>query len=133
VSSKARAPGLAPGLSGTCRAVVGPSDTSRAAGTGDLDLLATARVLALLEQAALDALGDVLGSTLTTVGVRVELEHLLPTGIGETVIASASLISVRGKRLVFAVKLHDSHGRALGVGRLTRGLIERAELEAAAQ
>ena len=129
MSSSARVPGLLPGLTGTCRAVVEPADTCKAAGTGDVDLLATPRVLALLEQAAIDALGETLGPERTTVGVRVELEHLLPTAIGETVIASASLISVRGKRLSFASKLHDSHGRVLGVGRLTRAIVERADLE----
>ena len=42
-------PGLETGLSGECNAVVGPGDTCRSAGTGDLDLLASPRVLAMLE------------------------------------------------------------------------------------
>ena len=55
-----RLPGLETGLSGECAAVVGPEDTCRSAGTGDLDLLATPKVLAMLECAALDAIEGLL-------------------------------------------------------------------------
>jgi fluoroacetyl-CoA thioesterase len=123
--SPTRAPSLpAPGLTGTTEAVVGDDDTCRAAGTGELDTLATPRVLALVERAALAALADRLGPGLTTVGVRVELEHLLPVRVGEHVRATANLISARGRRLIFAVKLHDAQERAIGVGRLTRAVVE---------
>ena len=83
-------PGLETGLSGACSAVVGPEDTCRSVGTGDLDVLATPKVLAMLECAALDSLADLLEPELTTVGVRVQIEHLLPMGIGESIRATAS-------------------------------------------
>lgn len=113
-------------MAGSRQVVVGPGDTCSAAGTGDLDMLSTPRVLALLEAAAVDAIGDTLGPALATVGVRVELEHLLPTGIGEYVIASVSLLSIRGRRLIFSAKVLDSQERAIAVGRLTRAVIDRA-------
>ncbi|HEX4015542.1 MAG TPA: hotdog domain-containing protein [Frankiaceae bacterium] len=122
----ARLPGLETGLSGVCSAVVGPQDTCRSVGTGDLDVLATPKVLAMLECAALDALADLLEPELTTVGVRVQIEHLLPMGIGESIRATASLLTVRGRRLTFAVRLCDSEERVIGVGRLTRAVVERA-------
>jgi predicted thioesterase len=115
-----------PGLSGSCEATVGPDDTCRSAGTGELDTLATHRVLAMVECAAIDALGDRLGPGRTTVGVRIELDHLLAVGVGERVYASASLISARGRRLILAVKLHDAQERAIGVGRLTRAVVDVA-------
>jgi predicted thioesterase len=114
----------APGLTGTCDAVVEIDDTCKAAGTGELETLATPRVLALVECAAIAALGDHLAPGLTTVGVRVELEHLLPVRVGEHVRATANLISARGRRLIFAVKLHDAAERAIGVGRLTRAVVD---------
>ena len=114
----------APGLIGTCDAVVDADDTCKAAGTGELETLATPRVLALVECAAIAALGDHLATGLTTVGVRVELEHLLPVRVGEHVRATANLISARGRRLIFAVKLHDAAERAIGVGRLTRAVVD---------
>jgi fluoroacetyl-CoA thioesterase len=121
-----RLPGLETGLSGVYSAVVAPEDTCRSVGTGDLDVLATPKVLAMLECAALDALEGMLDSSLTTVGVRVQLEHLLPMRVGESIRATASLLTVRGRRLTFAVRLYDNAERVIGVGRLTRAVVERA-------
>jgi predicted thioesterase len=123
-------PGLEVGLSGECSAVVGDEDTCRSVGTGELDILATPKVLAMLECAALNALDGLLDAGLTTLGVRVQLEHLLPIGVGEAICATASLLSVRGRRLTFAVRLHDSQQRVVGVGRLTRAVVERSTLAA---
>jgi predicted thioesterase len=123
-----RVTGLETGLSGECCAVVGDDDTCRAVGTGDLDVLATPKVLAMLECAALNAIDGLLDPGLTTVGVRFQLEHLLPIGVGESIRASASLLTVRGRRLTFAVRLVDSQGRVVGVGRLTRALVKRSAL-----
>ncbi len=125
-----RLPGLDIGLRGECLAVVGPEDTCQSFGTGDLDVLATPKVLAMLECAVLDALVGLLAPDLTTVGVRFQLEHLLPLGVGEAICASASLLTVRGRRLTFAVRLIDSQERVVGVGRLTRAIVERATLTA---
>jgi fluoroacetyl-CoA thioesterase len=109
---------------------VGPQDTCRSAGTGDLDLLASPKVLAMLECAALDAIEGLLDPELTTLGVRFQLEHLLPIGVGEGIRATATLLTVRGRRLMFAVRLHDSQERVVGVGRLTRAVVERATVAA---
>jgi|SRR6185312_52206 fluoroacetyl-CoA thioesterase len=123
-------PGLETGLSGECAAVVGLQDTCRYAGTGDLDLLASPKVLAMLECAALDAIEGLLEPELTTLGVRFQLEHLLPIGVGEAIRATATLLTVRGRRLTFAVRLHDSEERVVGVGRLTRAVVERSTVAA---
>jgi fluoroacetyl-CoA thioesterase len=123
-----RPPGLETGLSGECSAVVGDEDTCRAVGTGDLDVLGTPKVLAMLERAALNAIDGLLEPGLTSVGVRFQLEHLLPIGVGESIHANASLLTVRGRRLTFAVRLYDSQERVVGVGRLTRAIVERASL-----
>ena len=120
-----RLSGLEIGLSGACAGVVAPEDTCRSVGTGELDVLATPKVLAMLERAALNALEGLLDPDLTTVGVRVQLEHLLPMGVGESICARASLLTVRGRRITFAVLLHDSEERVIGVGRLTRAVVER--------
>jgi predicted thioesterase len=126
-----RLPGLEIGLTGTCAAIVAAEDTCRAVGTGDLDVLATPKVLAMLECAALNAVEGLLDPALTTVGVRVQLEHLLPLSVGESICATASLLTVRGRRVTFAVRLHDSEERVVGVGRLTRAVVERASFGAA--
>ncbi len=123
--STSRFPRLSPGVTGSAQMTVSDGDTCASAGIGDLQSLSTPRVLALLESAVFDAVRTLLDGELTTVGVRVELEHLLPAGLGERVTATVSLLSVRGRRLSFAGKVLDSQSRAVAIGKLTRAVVER--------
>lgn len=92
-----------PGRRSTVTLEVTDSDTALAMRSGDVPVLATPRVLALAEQAAVDALGDCLPEGKTSVGSWVELEHLVPTHVGETVRAEAVLLGVHGRRLEFSI------------------------------
>ena len=71
--------------------MVADSDTARALGSGDVAVLGTPRVVALVEQAAVEALQGALPAGTTTVGMRVQLDHLRPTAVGVTVVAYAVL------------------------------------------
>ena len=61
----------------------------------------------------------------TTVGYRVQLDHLAPIAPGGTVQAEATLESVEGKRLTFRVSVTDTHGGLVAAGRITRVSVER--------
>lgn len=121
-----------PGLSASIDLSVAEADTAIALGSGDVPVLATPRVVALAEQAAALAVGDHLDEGVTTVGMRVELDHLAPTPIGGQVTAAAVLEKVKGRRLVFAVTVNDERG-LVAAGRITRVAVDRAQfLERAA-
>lgn len=96
-----------PGRRATVRLVVGEEDTALAMGSGDVRVLATPRVLALAEQAAVQAMGDVLEEGKTSVGAWVEVEHTAPTKVGGTVEAEAVLIGVHGRRLEFSISVRE--------------------------
>lgn len=113
------------GLVGSVEAVVGPADTARALGSGDVDVLGTPRVLALLEAATVAAVQPALPAGSTTVGSRVELDHLAPTAVGVPVRAEAVLAQVDGRRLAFDVTLLAG-GQVLARGRVLRVLVDRA-------
>lgn len=112
-----------PGLRGDAALVVGAADTARAMGSGDVDVLATPRVIALCEQATVAALSDHLPAGHTTVGMRVQLDHLQPTPVGDRVEAEAVLDRVEGRRLTFTVSAADRRG-IVAVGKVTRVLVE---------
>jgi fluoroacetyl-CoA thioesterase len=114
-------PGLRAGFSYT----VTEADTAVAAGSGDVPVLATPRVLALAEQASLDAVAGALDAGATTVGARVELEHLRPTPVGATVAVQAVLERVDGRRLEFAVRVVDGE-RLAARGWVVRVVVDRA-------
>ena len=65
--------------------VVGEPDTAVAMGSGDVPVLATPRLLAWLEAATVAAAAPELAPGRTTVGTRVELEHVVPCGVGTAV------------------------------------------------
>jgi predicted thioesterase len=111
-----------PGLRAEVSLHVGDADTAVAARSGDVPVLATPRLLALCEEATVTALAGHLDAGKTTVGMRVQLEHLAPTGVGGTVRAEAVLEEVEGPRLTFKVSAHDDRG-LVGVGRVTRVIV----------
>jgi fluoroacetyl-CoA thioesterase len=104
--------------------LVTEADTAIAFGSGDVPVLATPRVVALVEQASVLAVTPELLAGQTTVGMRVQLDHVQPTAVGTTVTAEAVLEKVEGRRLIFHVTVTDAHGLA-ATGRVTRVMVDR--------
>ena len=101
------------------------ADTAIAWRSGSVPVLATPRVIALCEEATVAALGDALREGETSVGMRVQIDHVQPTAIGGAVSAQATLEKVEGRRLTFTVNAHDERG-LIAAGRVTRVLVETA-------
>ena len=59
----------------------------------------------------------------TTVGMRVQLDHLQPNRVGTSVTAEATLEKIEGRRLTFTVNITDKCG-LVAVGKLTRVVVE---------
>ncbi len=125
---------VASGLTASVTMKVEEADTAVALGSGDVPVLATPRLVALVEQASMQALGDRLGPEKTSVGYEVQLAHLSPTPVGAEVTADATLEGVEGRRLTFRVSVTDARG-LVAAGRITRVVvirdrfIERAQSE----
>jgi predicted thioesterase len=115
---------LEPGLCGIAELVVSDADTAAVIGSGDVPVLATPRVVALAEQATVEAIALSLDPGMTTVGYRVQVDHLAPTAVGGKVKAEATLEAVDGRRLVFRVAINDDRG-LVAAGRITRVLVDR--------
>lgn len=116
-----------PGRRATVRHTVAEQDTAAAMGSGDVPVIATARVLALAEQAAVRALDGCLPAEQTTVGAWVEIEHREPTPVGRTVTAEAVLLGVHGRRLEFSISLsEDGQDEEVAHVRHRRILVNRA-------
>lgn len=94
-------------------------------GSGDMEVLATPVMLALMENAAMTAVAPSLPEDSTTVGGHISSSHLMPTPCGETVTATAVLTVVNGNRLTFHVSAHDSRGNLLGEGEHLRFVVNR--------
>lgn len=114
------------GARGTVERTVTDDDTAAALGSGDLPVLGTPRLLAWLEAATCAALADGLAEDESSVGVRVDVEHLAASGVGERVAATATVTEVDGRRVVLDVEARDGADRVVA-----RGTVERVVVDAA--
>lgn len=119
---------LQPGREASVELIVNEDDTAIALGSGDVRVLATPRVLALAEQAAMAAVAADLAEGSTSVGSWVELEHLQPTRVGERVTATAKLTAVEGSRLSFDVTVRDDD-KEVARARHRRVVVARSRFE----
>jgi predicted thioesterase/GNAT superfamily N-acetyltransferase len=107
--------------------VVTREDTAIALGSGDVSVLATPRLIAWLEAATVDASPD-LASDETSVGTRVDIEHLVASPLGARVDAAAELVHRDGRLLRFAVTAQHDLGQGpvlVAQGQVTRVVVRR--------
>ena len=114
---------LHPGLSAEVELTVTDADTALAIGSGTVPVLATPRVVALCEQTSVKAVENDLAPGTTTVGMRVQLDHLAPTPVGQTVSCEATLESMAGRRVTFTVSVNDARG-LVAAGKITRVIVD---------
>ena len=98
------------------------ADTAIAFQSGVVPVLATPRVVALVEEASCLAIADQLADGETSVGMRVQLDHLAPVKVGSKVRAAATLERQDGRRLTFSVSVTDSSG-LVAAGKVTRAVV----------
>jgi len=126
-------------------AVVGEEDTAIAAGSGDVPVLATPRLLALAEAASVAAIAPNLAPGMTSVGTSASLEHRRASPVGAEVVVEAELTEVDGRRLVFSFIAREGgqgaggpgdegdEDRVVGAGTVERVLVDREAFLARAQ
>ena len=112
------------GMTHESRMTVSDVDTAAALGSGDMEVLATPALVALMENAAMLCAAPHLPDGQTTVGSRISVSHLRPTAVGRTVTASATLTAADGRRLEFDVTAEDENG-TVGSGTHTRFIVDR--------
>ena len=116
---------LEPGLRAAFRYTVTEADTAVALGSGEVPVLATPRVLALAERATVAAVAGAVEAGATTVGTRVELDHLAPSPVGAALEVHAVLERVAGRRLEFALRV-AGRDRPVTRGRVIRAVVDTA-------
>ena len=108
----------------TSTTTVESSATAAAMGSGDMPVLATPALVALMENAAMLAASTLLDEGYTTVGASIEVKHLLPSPMGATVHATAVLSEQDGRRLTFEITAVDGD-KTIGTATHTRYIVNR--------
>ena len=111
---------------GEARLVVGAADSARALaldpGDDFPEVLATTRMIALMELAAARLMRGKLEAGQLSVGVGVNIRHLAATPVGIEVRAAATFLGMDGKLFRFKVEAFDKGG-LVGAGEHTRAII----------
>ena len=115
---------LETGLTYTSRLTVGNENTAIALGSGDMPVLATPAMMALMENVAMLAVASELEDGDTTVGGHIESSHLRPTPVGAEVSATATLEKVEGRKLYFKIIAHQGDV-VIGEGTHLRFIVSR--------
>jgi predicted thioesterase len=120
---------IEPGLIGRAEMMVGTSDTAPRIGSGRIAVLATPKMVSLMEEAALAAIEHLLPEGKQSLGTHLDITHIAATPVGMTVKAEAELIEVNGRKLLFAVRARDEMD-LIGEGRHERVVVTAATFQA---
>ena len=99
-------------------------DTAAAVGSGSLPVLGTPRLLAWCEAATCAALESTLGEGETSVGTRVQVEHVAASAVGQQVEVTATVTYEDGRLLRFSVGARNVGGKPVGSGEITRVVVD---------
>lgn len=119
---------IRPGLKGKARMVVGTNDTAPRVGSGKIAVLATPMMISLMEEAALAAAEHLLPEGKQSLGTRMDITHVAATPIGMAVDATATLVEVDGRKLIFAVEARDEQD-LIGEGTHERVVVTAAPFQ----
>lgn len=111
------------GLTHTSKTTVNTNNTARAMGSGDLEVFATPALIALMENAAKQAVEAALPEGSTTVGAQIQTSHIKPSALGEEVTATAVLEEIDGRKLTFRLTASDRQG-TIGEGTHIRYIVD---------
>lgn len=111
--------------------VVTESDTALAMKSGSLKVLATPKLICLVEEAAANLAEKFLPAEYTSVGISVDVKHTAPTPVGLKVRVEVELIEVDGRKLTYDVSASDAEGEVLS-GRHDRFIVNREKFQSKA-
>ena len=115
---------LKEGLEYSSEVVVTKANCASAVGSGGLDVFATPSMVALMENAAMNAVAPLLADGQTTVGTQISTSHVKASAIGATITATAVLTAVDGRSLTFTITARDGEN-IIGEGVHTRFIVDR--------
>ena len=81
--------------------------TAKMMGSGDMPVLATPAMVAMMENTAMNAVAELLDDGETTVGSMINTTHVRPSAIGAEITVTATLVAVDGRKLTFDVMAKD--------------------------
>jgi predicted thioesterase len=115
-------------MRGSAELLVGIEHSAPKVGSGLVPVLATPVMINLIEAAALNAVEHLLPAGYQSLGTRLDIRHFAATPIGMQVQASAELIGVDDRTLLFRVQARDDR-EPIGEGTHERVVVNVARFD----
>lgn len=119
------------GLKGHKEYTVSPDDTAQKVGSGTLEVLATPRLIAFIEETAWQSIQPFLDQGVGSVGTRIDIQHLSPTPVGMKVNCLTEVIKIKGREIVFKCECVDEKSK-IAEGIHHRFLVQSEKFQAKA-
>ena len=116
-------PQPSPGITHEKSVAVMMENTALAMGSGTLRVFATPAMIALCEGCCAESVEDLLDEGMTSVGVKVDIEHLAASPLGASILCKSRLVAIDGRKLDFEVEIYDNVD-LIGKGRHTRFIVD---------
>ena len=116
------------GIKGQVEFIAEESGSAKIMGSGALDVLATPKMIAMLEKAAWESVQPYLEDGCGTVGTLMNVTHDAATPLGMKVRCTSELVQVEGKKLVFKVEAFDEKGH-IGGGMHERFIVNNEKFQ----
>ena len=87
------------------------------------DVFSTPAMIGLMEYTCVLLVAPYLGENEQTVGIHVDVRHMAPTKIGQSVTVAAELLEIKDGKLRFALSAVNDQGIKIGAGTHRRALI----------
>ena len=100
-----------------------PTDMKHAvefAGDGMPAVVSTPHLVGFLERTARETIAACLDADERSVGIELDIRHLAPTPVGQTIHCRAQVIAVEDRKITFQIEARDAHEV------IVRGLHKRA-------
>jgi len=98
------------GAKAESRLKVSEEDTALAWGSGSLPVLATPRMILMVEATAMQCLAPYMEEGRTSVGTLVDVAHVSASPVGSEVVCNVEVVEVDRARIRFRVSVTDAFG-----------------------
>ncbi len=95
--------------------IVSESQTAEVMKSGTLPVFATPALVAFVENTAMQLITD-LPDGETSVGIRMDIEHIKASAIGENLHCTAVLKEIEGRKYTFSFQVVNASGDIVGKG-----------------
>ncbi len=117
------------GIKETQSYVVTSEDTAINQKSGEVNVLGTPRLLAMMEEVSYKSVAKYLPKGNVSVGFQMNIQHLKPSFVGETIIVESSLEKQEDRKLFFSLVCRNGQGEVVGQGECVRVMVDETRFE----